>query len=55
MLIKDPEKRPSIEQIIQVKIIKNAITLFDKEFEDKIISEPKGPPKTLVERVCYSL
>ena len=33
MLIKDPEKRPSIQQLIQVKIIRDAAISFVKEFE----------------------
>ena len=33
MLIKDPEKRPSIQQMIKVKIIRDAFISFVKEFE----------------------
>jgi NIMA (never in mitosis gene a)-related kinase len=33
MLIKDPEKRPSIQQMIKVKIIRDAVISFVKEFE----------------------
>jgi hypothetical protein len=43
MLIKVPEHRPSIQQLIHVHIIQNAILSFDKEFEDKYFSEPQGP------------
>ena len=32
-LTKDPEQRPSIQQLIQVKIIRDAIISFVKEFE----------------------
>jgi hypothetical protein len=43
MLIKIPLYRPSIQQLIQVHIIQNAIISFEKEFEDKVFSEPQGP------------
>jgi hypothetical protein len=33
MLIKDPEQRPSIQQLIKVKIIRDAIISLVKEFE----------------------
>jgi hypothetical protein len=67
MLIKVPEHRPSIQQLIHVHIIQNAILSFDKEFEDKYFSEPQGPLvkkdstlkeeslKPLIDRVSYSL
>lgn len=33
MLIKDPEERPSIKELIQVKIIRDSIISFVREFE----------------------
>jgi serine/threonine protein kinase len=33
MLIKDPEQRPSIQQLIKVKFIRDEIISFVKEFE----------------------
>ena len=42
MLIKDPNERPSIKQLIQVQIIWNAIISFDKGFEGKLFFQPRG-------------
>ena len=39
MLIKDPEQRPSIKQLIQIEIIRDAIISLVKEFEGKQFSE----------------
>jgi hypothetical protein len=67
MLIKDPEKRPSIEQLIQVEIIRNAIISLVKEFQGNLFSElrdslvEKDPSfkedlsLPLEDRVSYSL
>ena len=48
MLIKDPEKRPSIEQLIQVEIIRNAIISLVKEFQGNLFSELRD---SLVEKL----
>jgi serine/threonine protein kinase len=68
MLIKVPEQRPSIKQLIQVQIVRDAITSLDTEFEDKIFSSNPRPPlgindssskaksiKTQKDRLSYSL
>jgi serine/threonine protein kinase len=39
LLTKDPEHRPSIKQLIQVPIIRNAVMLLLREFEGKTYFE----------------
>jgi hypothetical protein len=39
MLIKDPELRPSIKELLQVEIIRKTIITFVKQFEGKVFSE----------------
>ena len=39
LLTKDPEQRPSIQEIIKVPIIRDAIDTLIKEFEGKILFE----------------
>jgi serine/threonine protein kinase len=39
LLTKDPEQRPSIQELTEVPIIKNALDMLIKEFEGKIFFE----------------
>jgi len=39
LLTKDPEQRPSIQELTKVPIIKNALDLLIKEFEGKLFFE----------------
>jgi serine/threonine protein kinase len=39
LLTKDPEKRPSIQELTEVPIIQNALDLLINEFEGKIFFE----------------
>ena len=38
LLIKDPEQRPSIQELTKVPIISEALDLLTKEFEGKLFS-----------------
>ena len=42
LLTKDPEKRPSIQELTKVPIIQNAIDILIKEFEGKIFFESRN-------------
>ena len=65
MLIKDPEQRISIEELIEVPIIQSAIDALLREFDGETLAElrkflgDKDPslkrPKSLEERVSHSL
>jgi hypothetical protein len=39
LLTKDPEQRPSIQQLIKVPIIQNALEALIQEFEGKLSNE----------------
>jgi hypothetical protein len=67
LLTKDPEQRPSIQQLIKVPIIQNALEALIQEFEGKVSVELRNSlnekdsafesdyRRSLEDRVSYSI
>jgi hypothetical protein len=67
LLTKDPEQRPSIQELIKVPIIKNALEALIQEFEGKVSIELRNSlndkdsafksvlHRSLEDRVSYSI
>ncbi len=50
LLDKDPNKRPSVAEILQMDFVKNKMFEFGISQETQKVEESKEPPNTIVER-----